>query len=557
MRYITEIVQPSSSAGGVTSVAGHTGDVTLTKTDVGLGNVDNTSDVNKPVNSATQAALNAKAPVASPLFTGTPAAPTATTGTNTTQIATTAFVQASVAGLDTSSGVDVGSFYYFDKDATVPDKYVAFTQRVLLDPALYPELANVIPVASEFSGSLQATLNSPIPAAGDQFGYSVAISGDYAIVGAGWDDTGADNAGSAYIYVRSGTTWSLQSTLNNPTPAASDNFGYSVAISGDYAIVGARYDDTGADNAGSAYIYVRSGTTWSLQSTLNNPTPAVNDYFGYSVAISGDYAIVGAYLDDTGADNAGSAYIYVRSGTTWSLQSTLNNPTPVANDIFGWSVAISGDYVIVGAYLDDTGAGDAGSAYIYVRSGTTWSLQSTLNNPTPAVNDVFGCSVAISGDYAIVGAHNDDTGATDAGSAYIYVRSGTIWSLQATLNNPTPAASDSSGASVAISGDYAIVGAPYDNTGVDSAGSAYIYVRSGTTWSLQSTLNNPTPAVNDYFGYSVAISGDYAIVGAFADDTGADNAGSVYIYGITPPNKIVLNPLPFSTEHKTIVRVKP
>jgi len=553
MRYITEIIPSSSSTGGVTSVAGHTGDVTLTKTDVGLGNVDNTSDVNKPVSTATQTVLNAKAPLASPLFTGTPAAPTAATGTSTNQLATTAFVQASVADVGTSSGVDVGSFYYFDKDSTVPDKYVAFTQQVLLDPALYPELANVIPVAS---GSLQATLNNPTPAASDKFGVSVAISGDYAIVGAYMDDTGATDAGSAYIYVRSGTTWSLQSTLNNPTPVANEYFGNSVAISGDYAIVGALADDTGADASGSAYIYVRSGTTWSLQSTLNNPTPAISDVFGNSVAISGDYAIVGAYQDDTGGDASGSAYIYVRSGTTWSLQSTLNNPTPATYDHFGRSVAISGDYVIVGAN-DDAGATDAGSAYIYVRSGTTWSLQSTLNNPTPAGYDVFGVSVAISGDYVIVGAWLDDTGADGAGSAYIYVRSGTTWSLQATLNNPTPVVNDYFGMGVAISGDYAIVGAHLDDTGATDAGNAYIYVRSGTTWSLQSTLNNPTPVAGDRFGYSVAISGDYAIVGAHMDDTGVSDAGSAYIYGTTHPNKIVLNPLPSLAEHKTIVRVKP
>jgi len=464
----------------------------------------------------------------------------------------TEFVQASVAG-------DVGSFYYFDKDAVTPDKYVAFTQRVLLDPALYPELAKVIPVSSGSSGplgSLQATLNNPTPASTDWFGHSVAISGDYAIVGTYGDDTGADNAGSAYIYVRSGTTWSLQATLDNPVPAVYDRFGVSVAISGDYAIVGMHGDDTGADNAGSAYIYARSGTTWSLQATLNNPTPAASEWFGNSVAISGDYAIVGASGDDTGATEAGSAYIYVRSGTTWSLQATLNNPVPAGSDWFGHSVAISGDYAIVGAYGDDTGATDAGSAYIYVRSGTTWSLQSTLNNPTPADGDIFGHSVDISGDYAIVSATYNDTGATDAGSAYIYVRSGTTWSLQATLNNPTPTGRGQFGRSAAISGDYAIVGAHGDDTGANDAGSAYIYVRSGTTWSLQATLNNPTPAAYDQFGVSAAISGDYAIIGAF-DDTGATDAGSAYIYGTTPPNKIVLNPLPSLAEHKTIVRVKP
>ena len=303
---------------------------------------------------------------------------------------------------------------------------------------------------------------------------------------------------------------------------------------------------------------IPAGTAFNLAAHLANPAPATSDQFGFSVAISGDYAIVGAYLDDAGATDAGSAYIYFRSGTTWSLQATLPNPQPDSSDQFGYSVAISGDYAIVGAYLDDpSGVGNAGSAYIYFRSGTTWSLQATLPNPEPASNEFFGHSVAISGDYAIVGAYQDaPSGVTDAGSAYIYFRSGTAWSLQATLPNPEPAGSDRFGWSVAISGDYAIVGAFADDpSGVTDAGSAYIYFRSGTTWSLQTTLLNPAPAQDDQFGYSVAISGDYAIVGARLDDpSGVSNAGSAYIYVNLPG--VYLNPLPASAEHKTIVRVE-
>ena len=459
------------------------------------------------------------------------------------------------------AGAPIGTFAYWDKDAAAPEGHLTFTETVRIDPGVYPDLEALIPADAAVL-SLAANLANPAPAADDQFGFSVAISGDYAIVGARLDDpSGVSDAGSAYIYFRSGTTWSLQATLPNPAPATSDQFGYSVAISGDYAIVGARLDDpSGIGDAGSAYIYFRSGTTWSLQATLPNPAPTTSDEFGNSVAISGDYAIVGAFADDpSGVTNAGSAYIYFRSGTTWSLQTTLPNPEPATSDRFGWSVAISGDYAIVGAYLDDpSGVGNAGSAYIYFRSGTTWSLQATLPNPAPAADDQFGHSVAISGDYAIVGARFDDpSGVSDAGSAYIYFRSGTTWSLQATLPNPAPTTSDEFGWSVAISGDYAIVGAFADDpSGIGDAGSAYIYFRSGTTWSLQATLPNPAPADNDQFGFSVAISGDYAIVGAFADDpSGVTDAGSAYIY-LNRQAGVYLNPLPASAEHKTIVRVE-
>ena len=164
---------------------------------------------------------------------------------------------------------------------------------------------------------------------------------------------------------------------------------------------------------------------FDFESTINNPTPALSDQFGYSVSINstGDRVVIGAYLDDTGATNAGSAYIYTRTGTAWTLESTINNPTPALSDYFGLSVSINstGDRVVISAHGDDTGATDAGSAYIYTRTGTAWTLESTINNPTPALSDQFGNSVSINstGDRVVISAYLDDTGATDAGSAYI------------------------------------------------------------------------------------------------------------------------------------------
>jgi Ca2+-binding RTX toxin-like protein len=340
------------------------------------------------------------------------------------------------------------------------------------------------------------------------------------IVGAHFDDTGASDAGSAYIY--DVDTGNLLFTLNNPTPENNEEFGSNVAIDGNYAIVGAHVDNTGASGAGSAYIY--DINTGNLLFTLNNPTPASADQFGFSVAIDGDYAVVGARLDDTGGTNTGAAYVY--DTTTGNLLHTFNNPTPSSFDLFGHSVAIDGDYAVVGAYLNDIGASGAGSAYIY--DVTTGNLLFTLNNPTPENSDHFGFSVAIDGGYAIIGSNQENTGATSAGSAYIY--DVTTGNLLFTLNNPTPNNGDFFGYSVAVDGNYAVVGTTNDDTGATSAGSAYIY--DVTTGNLLFTLSNPIPGNFDHFGTSVAIDGNIITIGTLEDDTVGLNAGAVYTYTI-------------------------
>ncbi len=370
-------------------------------------------------------------------------------------------------------------------------------------------------------------------ATSDEFGRSVAISsdGNTAIVGAHADDNeNGTNAGSAYIYTRSGSTWAQQSKLLASDGAVNDYFGISVSISsdGNTAIVGARGDD---GNRGSAYIYTRSGSTWTQQSKLVASDGASTDLFGGSVSISsdGNTAIVGAYGDDS---FRGSAYIYTRSGSTWTQQTKLVASDGATGDRFGYSVAISsdGNTAIVGAYFDDENGTNAGSAYVYTRSGSTWAQQSKLLASDGAGNDQFGYSVAISsdGNTAIVGAVNDDS---SRGSAYIYTRSGSTWTQQSKLLASDGAGSDSFGYSVSISsdGNTAIVGAPYDDS---YRGSAYIYTRTGSTWTEQSKLVASDGAGNDRFGISVAISGDgnTAIVGAYLDDDKGTNAGSAYIF---------------------------
>lgn len=374
-------------------------------------------------------------------------------------------------------------------------------------------------------------------AAYDWFGGSVAISGDTAIVGASYDDGPAGtHQGSAYVFVRSGATWTEQAHLFASDAAMNDRFGISVAISGDYAIMGALNDDdpVGTD-PGSAYIFVRSGTIWTQQAQLFASGAAAGGRFGWPVAISGDTAIVGAPAHDgLVGSNYGSAHVYVRSGTNWTEQAHLFASDAATNDGFGRSLAISGDHAMVGADYDNGPIGPhQGSAYIFSRSGTLWTQRAHLFAPDGVADGRFGVSVAISGDHAIVGAlNNDGSAGTDQGSAYVFARGGTLWTQQAHLVASGDAMDDLFGWSVAISGDTAMVGAIYDTVPAGVLqGSVYAFVRSDTTWTKQARLVASDAAANDQFGISVAISGDYAIVGALNDDGPAGiGQGSAYVF---------------------------
>ena len=401
--------------------------------------------------------------------------------------------------------------------------------------------------------SLSSTLDNPNAydtSYNDRFGNSVAVSGDYAIVGAFFEDElGLTDAGKAYIY--NAISGALVHTLDNPDDYAalgSDNFGISVAISGNYAIVGApKKDDAGGTRSGKAYIY--NAISGALVHTLDNPNAygtSEGDWFGYRVAISGNYAIVGAYLeDDAGGLSSGKAYIY--NAISGALLHTLDNPNAYGtseDDSFGNSIAISGNYAIVGAYdEDDAGGETSGKAYIF--NVTSGALVHTLDNPndygTSAV-DVFGYSVAISGNYAIVSAYReDDAGGTRSGKAYIFnVTSG---ALVHTLDNPNAygtSEDDFFGNSVAISSDYAVVGANIEDDAPDNNRSGKAYIFDLATGSLFATLDNPNAygtSTEDFFGREVAISGNVVIISALESDAGygsnGANSGKAYIYQLS------------------------
>ena len=367
----------------------------------------------------------------------------------------------------------------------------------------------------------------------DNFGYSVSLSGDYAIAGARRDDDNGDDSGSAYIFFRNGVNWTQQAKLTANDGASGDNFGQSVSLSGYYAIVGAHTDtsnvingnDTNMVTHGSAYIFFRNGTNWTQQAKLTADDGTNEDFFGYFVSLSGNYAIVGAYWDDDNGSASGSAYIFVRDGVNWTQQAKLTANDGASSDQFGGSVSISGDYAAIGAFGDDDSGNSSGSAYIFNRSGNSWTQQAKLTANDGASGDNFGQFASISGDYAIVGAAGDDDNGSASGSAYIFFRNGTNWTQQAKLTANDGASGDSFGRFVSISGDYAIVGARGDDS---SRGASYIFARNGSSWTQTKIIPNDG-ANGDQFGWSISSSGDYAIVGAYTDTDNGNESGSAYI----------------------------
>ena len=342
------------------------------------------------------------------------------------------------------------------------------------------------------------------------------------------------------------------------TPA-SDAFGISVAASGNYAIIGARdEDDAGGTSSGKAYIYDIPSKT--LLHTLDNPNAygtSGSDYFGWSVAISGNYAIVSAYQEDSaGLSNPGKAYIF--NVTTGALIHTLDNPGSAAttnNSQFGFSVSISGNYAAVSCHQDNDGATGSGKAYIF--NVTTGALVHTINNPNAydtATSDYFGRDVSIYGDYLVVGTPNEDD-ATGANSGKVYVFSVQSGELLYTLDNPnvySTSAADGYGSSVKVSGKYLAVGAnEKDPSGTQTtSGVVYVYdVRDGT---LLYTFTNPNifnTYTSDFFGgylNSTSIDGNFLVVSAYGEDrtTTYTNYGAVYIYNLTNGELIAKIPNP-------------
>jgi hypothetical protein len=422
------------------------------------------------------------------------------------------------------------------------------TRLVNLAAALVASLALgvLLGLTATASPALAATLQAPLPvsdgAANDNYGTSVAISADTAVVGAPEaDPSGKSAAGVAYVFVRSSGVWKLQQKLTAGDGAAGDRFGFAVAVSGDTVVIGARYSNTESiGNTGAAYVYVRSAGVWKLQQKLTAVDAAFNDDFGWSVAVSGNTVLVGARDRDTGTKaDTGAAYVFVRFGTIWATQQILRVPeiSAVAQDHFGESVAVSGSTALVGVPdADIVGSPNAGVAYAYTRSGVVWTAAPVLYAVgSLAAADRFGGSVSLSGNTAVIGASGHDVGANaNAGAAYHFERVAGTWGAPDLWYAVDGAAGVFFGAAVSVSGTFAAIGAPHHATAtVPDAGGVY---RFSTSSAMPTPpLSAAVPAAGDFFGGAVAVSGDTILVGAPLRDTGGmADSGAAFVFQPAP-----------------------
>ena len=409
----------------------------------------------------------------------------------------------------------------------------------------------VFDLGSGSPGTPVAMLRSPSPAAGDFFGAAVSISGTRMVVGARLEDTNATNAGSAFVYELAGPTPTQPLLiLRNPNPSNGDEFGQSVAISGQRVAVSAPYADPGdIRDAGSVYVFdLSAGQPHLPVLTLANPEAAVSDQFGSALTLSGERLVVGARLDDALATNAGSAYVYDFASATPEIPwLTLRNPSPAVGDFFGRCVALNQNLLVVGASADDTGANDAGSAYVYdLGSAQPQVPLFTLNNPEPGAGDQFGYSAAVSGSVIVIGANTDDASANDAGSVYVYqLTGGNPTQPIATLRHPQPLANDQFGIAVAVEGMRVAVSAHLDDLAVNDAGSVHVFdLESATPTVPELLLAIPSAAASDQLGLSVGMANGRIATGASGSDMLAWDKGAAYVF----QSEITIEPVDIAVE---------
>ncbi len=461
----------------------------------------------------------------------------------------------------------------FQSSQTAYTASVGFLQRSV----------TVIPVATDTGATIR--INGTVVASGSSSSSIVLAEGDNEItVVVTAEDGGTFETYTVNLSRDFVALFAQQAYIKASNADWSDMFGTSVAISGDTLIVGAPNESSStlgdeADNSapfsGAVYVFTRSGGVWSQQAYLKASNAEEFDYFGASVAISGNTLVVGAYQEDSSAnggesdnsvDNAGAVYIFTRSGGVWSQQAYLKASNAGWYDFFGCSVAISNDTLVVGANGEDSSlnggegdnsVGEAGAAYVFTRIQDTWSQRAYLKASNAGVDDNFGSSVAISGDSLVIGAYGEDSSASGgendnseegAGAVYVFERSGGSWNQQTFLKASNADGDDWFGSSVAISDNSMVVGAHREDSSLTggegdnsafNAGAAYVFVRNGGVWSQEAFLKASNAEESDSFGSSVAISGDTIAIGADGESSGtvgseSDNsapyAGATYVF---------------------------
>ncbi len=404
----------------------------------------------------------------------------------------------------------------------------------------------------------------------DNFGSSVAVAGDVIVVGAIGASIGTTDSGVAYVFERNAggnNVWGQVKKLVASDAESYDEFGYSVAVHGDVAVVGAYGKDFIGYDSGAAYVFEQNaGSTnvWREIKKLTAGDAEGGDYFGFSVAVANDVAIAGAPYENAGGSGAGAAYLFERNfggNNAWGEVKKLTASDAKTNDEFGFSADVDGEVAIVGAYYKETHDIYGGAAYIFERNmgGTNvWGEVKKLTANDMEDGDDFGYSTAVDGDVAVVGARAENAGGSDAGAAYIFERNAggsNSWAQVKKLTASDAEQYDEFGYSVAVAGDVIVIGAysKYYSRGV-----TYVFERNSggsNAWGETEKLTASDAQVSDYFGYSVAVEEDVTVAGAINESTGGSSAGAAYVFEnfINSPPQIATNALIFPSAGATIL----
>ena len=396
----------------------------------------------------------------------------------------------------------------------------------------------------------------------DNFGISVAVAGDLAIVGAYTEN---NSAGAAYLFGRNtggSNAWGQIKKLIPSDTISFANFGFSVAIAGNVAVVGAREKAIGGTNsAGAAYIFERNyggANSWGEVKKLIASDAQAYDYFGISVAVAENVAVVGAYGEAEGGWDAGAAYVFERNSggpNAWGEIKKLIASDADEYDYFGWSVAMADEVAVIGAFTESSGGIAAGAAYVFEQNAggaNAWGEVKKLTASDAQANDYFGHSVAVEGNVAVIGAYKETEGGFDSGAAYVFEKitngGSNNWAEIKKLTASDAQNNDCFGWSVSVTGDVAVIGA----YGVGpNTGAAYVFQRNAggsNFWGETKKVTASDAQAGDSFGGSVAIAGDVIIVGAAGEDAGGtNNTGAAYLFNylINYPPEIAVNTLLF------------
>ncbi len=458
-------------------------------------------------------------------------------------------------------------------------------EQKIVSQQSFNDKSQVISSSFDSKYTQQAFIKASNTNASDTFGLEMALSEDTLVILAPNEASNAtgvngdenDNSklasGAAYVFVREDDTWTQQAYLKASNSDEFDRFGSAVVIEGDIIAIGARTEDSTSigingdqsdnsiNSSGAVYVFTRSGNTWEQEAYIKASNTGENDFFGSSLALSGNTLIVGASQESSSSagvngdeDNdllprAGAAYIFVRENEQWTQQAYLKASNPSEADFFGAEVAIDGDTVAISAPNEDSNAQgingdqnnesmtDAGAVYMFTRTGTQWSQEAYIKASNTDAADIFGNKIALVGDTLAVGAVREDSdsagingdqnnnNSSASGAVYILTRTNGIWSHDTYIKASNPDASDGFGGSVSMSADKLLVGATVESSsarGIDGpdnnfrsrSGAAYLFTLDQGDWVQQHYIKASNTGVDDFFGWKTAISGNVFVVSA-------------------------------------------